>query len=193
LNDVANYAAGVNQFSTYDDITMRGFRNSEYRLLNGMRMTSNFWSSPLLVNIERVEFLKGPSSALFGNSNPGGTINMVTKKPLYEKQAAIDFATGSFGTLRTTADFTGPLNESRNLLYRLNLGYENAGSHRDRVNFNTLAVAPTITFLPDDKTKINFELSYTDYNTVLDRGRPTFKDDENLLSTPINFNLNTTR
>lgn len=189
LNDVAKNAAGVNQFSTYDDITMRGFRNSEYRLLNGMRYISNFWSSPLLVNIERVEFLKGPSSALFGNSNPGGTINLVTKKPLYEKQAAIDFATGSFGTLRTTADFTGPLNDNDNLLYRLNLGYENAGSHRDRVNFNTLALAPTITFLPTDKTRINFELSYTDYTTVLDRGRPTFKDDESLLSTPINFNL----
>jgi iron complex outermembrane recepter protein len=189
LNDVAKLAAGVNQFSTYDDITMRGFRNSEYRLINGMRMTPNFWSSPLLVNIERVEFLKGPSSALFGNSNPGGTINMVTKKPLREQQAAIDFATGSFGTLRTTGDFTGSLNEKGNLLYRLNLGYENAGSHRDRVNFNTLALAPTITFLPDDKTRINFELSYTDNNSVLDRGRPTFKDDENLLSTPINFNL----
>jgi iron complex outermembrane recepter protein len=189
LNDVAKLAAGVNQFSTYDDITMRGFRNSEYRLINGTRMTPNFWSSPLLVNIERVEFLKGPSSALFGNSNPGGTINMVTKKPLKEQQAAIDFTTGSFGTLRTTADFTGSLNEKGNLLYRLNLGYENANSHRDRVNFNTLAVAPTITFLPDEKTRINFELSYTDYNTVLDRGRPTFKDDENLLSTPISFNL----
>lgn len=189
LNDIAKLAAGVNQFSTYDDITMRGFRNSEYRLINGMRMTPNFWSSPLLVNIERVEFLKGPSSALFGNSNPGGTINMVTKKPLREQQAAIDFATGSFGTLRTTGDFTGSLNDKGNLLYRMNLGYENAGSHRDRVNFNTLAFAPTITFLPDDKTRINFELSYTDYNTVLDRGRPTFKDDQNLLSTPINFNL----
>jgi iron complex outermembrane receptor protein len=58
LNDVAKLAAGVNQFSTYDDITMRGFRNSEFRLINGMRMTPNFWSSPLLVNIERVEFLK---------------------------------------------------------------------------------------------------------------------------------------
>ena len=189
LNDVAKLAAGVNQFSTYDDITMRGFRNYDYRLINGMRFTPNFWTSPLLVNIERVEFLKGPSSALFGNSNPGGTINMVTKKPLREQQAAIDFAAGSFGTLRTAGDFTGALNESANLLYRLNLGYENAGSHRDRMNVNTLAIAPTITFLPDDKTRVNFELSYSDYNTVLDRGRPTIKDDENLLSTPIGFNL----
>jgi iron complex outermembrane receptor protein len=100
---------------------------------------------------------------------------MVTKKPLKEQQAAIDFTTVSFGTHRTTSDFTGSLNESGNLLYRLNIGYENAGSHRNRVDFNTLAVAPTITFLPDDKTRINFELSYTDYNTVLDRGRPTLR------------------
>ena len=190
LNEVVKNVAGVNQFSVYDDITMRGFRNSDYRLINGMRTVSNFWSSPLLVNIERIEFIKGPSSALFSNSNPGGTINMVTKKPLSVQKSALDFSVGSFNTIRTTADFTGPMNDNENILYRLNLGYENAGSFRDNIKFNTLAVAPSVTFLASDKTTVNFDMSYTDYTTLLDRGRPTFQNDENLLSTPINFNLN---
>ena len=190
LNEAVKNVAGVNQFSVYDDITMRGFRNSDYRLINGMRTVSNFWSSPLLVNIERIEFIKGPSSALFSNSNPGGTINMVTKKPLSVQKSALDFSVGSFNTIRTTADFTGPMNDNENILYRLNLGYENAGSFRDNIKFNTLAVAPSVTFLASDKTTVNFDMSYTDYTTLLDRGRPTFQNDENLLSTPINFNLN---
>jgi iron complex outermembrane receptor protein len=190
LNEAVKNVAGINQFSHYDDITMRGFRNSDYRLINGMRAVSNFWSSPLLVNIERIEFIKGPSSALFSNSNPGGTINMVTKKPLAENRYALDFSVGSFNTLRTTGDFTGPLHEDKTLLYRLNIGYENAGSFRDQIKSNTLVVAPSITFLPNDKTTVNFDLNFTDYSTLLDRGRPTFRNDENLLSTPINFNLN---
>jgi iron complex outermembrane receptor protein len=190
LNESVQNVAGVNQFSVYDDITMRGFRNSDYRLINGMRYIANFWSSPLLVNIERIEFIKGPTSALFSNSNPGGTINMVTKKPLAESAAALDFSVGSFNTMRTTADFTGKVNGNDNVLFRLNMGYENAGSFRDFINFNTLAVAPSVTFIASDKTTVNFDMSFTDYNTLLDRGRPTFQNDQNLLSTPINFNLN---
>jgi iron complex outermembrane recepter protein len=190
LNESVQNVAGVNQFSVYDDITMRGFRNSDYRLINGMRYIANFWSSPLLVNVERIEFIKGPSSALFSNSNPGGTINMVTKKPLAESITALDFTVGSFNTMRTTADFTGKVNEDGNVLFRLNMGYENAGSFRDFINFNTLAVAPSVTFIASEKTTVNFDMSYTDYSTLLDRGRPTFQNDQNLLSTPINFNLN---
>jgi iron complex outermembrane receptor protein len=190
LNEAVKNVAGVNQFSVYDDITMRGFRNSDYRLINGMRYYANFWSSPLLINIERVEFIKGPSSALFSNSNPGGTINMVTKKPLEETLVAMDFSVGSFNTLRTTADFSGKVNGNDQVLYRLNVGYENAGSFRDFIGFNTFAVAPSVTFKASERTVVNFDMSYTDYNTQLDRGRPTFQNDENLLSTPLNFNLN---
>ncbi|GAB3220006.1 TonB-dependent siderophore receptor [Spirosoma arcticum] len=189
LQDVTKSVAGVNQFSVYDDITIRGFRSSDNRLLNGLRWAGNFWTSPLLVNIERVEFIKGPASAMFGNANPGGTINMVTKKPLDETRANVQLSLGSFKTTRATADFTGPLNEQKTLLYRLNLGYENSGSFRDYVDFKTLVVAPSISFVPNAKTRINFDLTVQDINTVLDRGRTVFRGEQNLLATPINFNL----
>ena len=115
LNDVIKNIAGANQFSVYDDITIRGFRNTgSVRLLNGMRYVSNFWASPLLVNIERVEVIKGPSSVVFGNASPGGNINMVTKKPLREQRSGINFTVGSFNTSRVTADFTGTLERSKN-------------------------------------------------------------------------------
>ena len=58
LNDVVTNVAGANQFSVYDDITLRGFRSSDNRYINGLRFTSNFWTSPLLVNVERVEIIK---------------------------------------------------------------------------------------------------------------------------------------
>jgi iron complex outermembrane recepter protein len=189
LNDVVRNVAGANQFSTYDDITIRGFRSSDNRYLNGLRYTGNFWTSPLLVNIERVEVVKGPAAALFGNAAPGGVINMVTKKPLAERRAGVNFAVGSFNTLRTTADFTGPMNDDASLLYRLNLGYEDAETFRDAIFNKTLAVAPSFSFLPSEKTRLNVDLSYSRVNTRLDRGRPTFEDDQSLLSTPVSFNL----
>jgi len=191
LQDVVQNVAGINQFSTYDDITMRGFRNSgsNGRLINGLRSYNNFWTSPLLVNIERVEVIKGPASATFSNTNPGGTVNMVTKKPLAEERKSVSFTTGSFNTFRATADFTGPLNDRQTLLYRLNLGYENAESFRNQMQYKTVVVAPSVSFLPRPGTRFNADLVYSGINTLLDRGRPIFQNDNSLLSTPITFNL----
>jgi iron complex outermembrane receptor protein len=189
LQDVVKNVSGANQFSVYDDITIRGFRSSENRLLNGLRFSGNFWTSPLLVNIERIEVIKGPASAMFGNTNPGGTINMVTKKPLDETRGTVQISAGSFKTTRATADFTGAINENKTVLYRLNLGYENSESFRDLVHFRTLAIAPSISYVPNNKTRINFDLNYQDINTVLDRGRTVFQGEQNLEATPVNFNL----
>lgn len=191
LNDIVQNIAGVSQFSVYDDITIRGFRSSRgnNRLLNGMRMSNN-WISPLLVNIERVEVVKGPASATFANARPGGTVNMVTKKPLDERRQSVDFSLGSYNTLRTQADFTGPLDSARTLLYRLNFGYEDGESFRDQIYNKNFLIAPSISFLPKAGTRFNADLIYGNINTVLDRGHTAFKNDKSLYSTPIGLNAN---
>ncbi|WP_019038037.1 carboxypeptidase-like regulatory domain-containing protein [Psychroflexus tropicus] len=122
VNDIIKNISGVNTFSYYDDFSMRGFRSGD-TYINGLRVVGLFGPQPLLANIERVEVIKGPASAMFGNSVPGGVMNRVTKKPLREDRKSINFTLGSFNTLRTTADFTGAINESETLVYRLNLAY----------------------------------------------------------------------
>ncbi len=188
VNDVVKNISGINQFSYYNDYTIRGFR-SQQELINGLRVIGLFGPQILVTNLERVEVIKGPASAMFGNSNPGGTMNRVTKKPLFEDRKAINFTTGSFNTLRTTLDFTGPLNESKTLLYRLNLAYENSDSFRDIQEFKSTVIAPSITFLPTDKTRLNFDLVITQYDGKLDRGQPIFgaAAGTDLNSTPISF------
>lgn len=191
LKDVVKNVAGVNEFSTYDDIVIRGFRNNDSngRLINGLRGINTFWTSPLLVNIERVEYIKGPASAVFGNSSPGGTINMITKKPLDETRQAIQFTTGSFNTFRTTADFTGAVNDDKSLLYRLNLGYENADTYRDQITNKSIVIAPSVSFIPKEGTRFNADLVYTDLDTKLDRGRTVVQGTTDLFATPIGFNI----
>jgi iron complex outermembrane receptor protein len=83
VNDIIKNVSGVNQYSWYDDFSFRGFRSGQ-TYINGLRVIGLFGPQPLLANIERVEVLKGPASAMFGNSSPGGTMNRVTKKPLTE-------------------------------------------------------------------------------------------------------------
>jgi iron complex outermembrane receptor protein len=194
LNDVVKNVAGVNQYTSYDDLTVRGFRNgyeSGFRLVNGLRSGysygNGFYRVPLTVNLERVEVLKGPGAALFGDINPGGTINMVTKKPLEEERKALNFSVGSFQTMRTTLDFTGPLNEDKTLLYRLNVGYENTKTFRDINDRASFIMAPTVTFRPTENTTLNAELVFSDFNGYLDRGLPIQGGD--MFALPFFFNV----
>lgn len=177
VTDVVQNLAGVNQYSAYDDLTIRGFRSgfdTGYRLVNGLRSGygygTSFFRVPLTVNLESVEVLKGPGAALFGDINPGGTVNLVTKKPLEEARKAVSFSVGSFNTMRTTLDLTGPLNEDKSLLYRLNIGYEDTKTFREVNDRSSLMIAPTVTFRPTEKTTLNAELVYSKFDGYLDRG-----------------------
>ncbi|RZK63621.1 MAG: TonB-dependent receptor, partial [Pedobacter sp.] len=155
VGEVVKNFSGVNQFSFYDDLTIRGFRvngQTNTQLLNGLRTSTGFWKQSLANYLERVEVLKGPSSALFGNASPGGVVNRVTKKPLDETRRSISMSLGSFNTFRGLADFTGPATKDSTLLYRVNVGYENADSFRDLMFDRNLVVAPSLTFIPSDKT-----------------------------------------
>lgn len=195
LNDVLKNVSGANQYSFYNDISIRGFRVQGQRnsgnLVNGLRAFTSFWKQSLIPHIERVEVIKGPSSALFGNASPGGVINRVTKKPLDENRQFISASVGSFGTTRALADFTGPLNKDKTLLYRLNLGYENTDGFRDLQFGRNLIIAPSFSFLPSDNTRLNIDLVYQDSKGRLDRGQAVFGNG-NLKSVPITRSLSAT-
>ena len=148
LDDVFKNVAGVTTFSGYNDYTARGFRTSDARLINGLKAGFSFWTNPILPHIERVEIIKGPASALFANTNPGGTVNLVTKKPLASSRQSLNFTLGSYDTYRATADFTGPLTGDGSVLYRLNLGYENTDSFRNLQFNESYLIAPSVSFLP---------------------------------------------
>ncbi|SHO64596.1 TonB-dependent receptor [Algoriphagus zhangzhouensis] len=192
VNDVVKNVPGVNQFTFYNDITIRGFRIQGQRnsgtLLNGMRTFTSFWKPQLIPHIERVEVIKGPASALFGNASPGGSINRVTKKPLAENRKSITTSVGSFNTVRALADFTGAMTEDKKLLYRLNLGYENSDGFRDLQFKKNLVIAPSFAFLPTANTSLNFDLVYQDSKGRLDRGQAAFGN-RDLTTTPITTSL----
>lgn len=190
--DIIKNVSGVNAYSYYtNDIVLRGFRASNF-LINGLKNIAPGWTSSVLPNVEKMEVIKGPASALFGNTDPGGTINFITKKPLKENYKSINFSTGSFNTFRLTSDFTGPMDTAGHFLYRLNMAYQNAGSFRILQGGEDFVIAPSFSFIPSENTSVNFELVYTKSNSRLDRGQPIFgateADGSSLLhSTPISF------
>ena len=178
LGDAVKNVSGVTNTSFYNHYSIRGVTqasgNRENRLINGMSTSTYYFNQPLTVNIERIEVIKGPASMAFSSTDPGGTINLVTKKPLKNARKEVSFTVGSYGTVRGALDFTGPLNESKSLLYRLNIGYENSQSYRDLQFKKAYIIAPTISYIPNEKTSVNVEFVLSDDTSRLDRGQPIY-------------------
>ncbi|QJB36393.1 TonB-dependent siderophore receptor [Chitinophaga oryzae] len=193
LTDAVKTVTGVSQSSFYNQFAIRGIsQNEEGTIINGMRTRQYFFTQPLTNHLERVEVIKGPASAMFSSVDPGGSINLVTKKPLKESRREVSISAGSFSTIRGALDFTGPLNKEKTLLYRLNVGYEDSKSFRDMQYRKALLVAPSFSYVPAAGTSLNVEMVMTNNNTRLDRGQAIFgaiagKTDLN--STGINFNM----
>ncbi|MGQ9366819.1 TonB-dependent siderophore receptor [Azospirillum sp. ST 5-10] len=179
LKDVYENVSGVaqagNTLNAQTEVLpiVRGFE-SPTLLRNGLRSTQV--GAVDLVNVERVEVLKGPASILYGALEPGGTVNLVTKRPLPTARHELEQQVGSEAFLRTTADSTGPLAADGSLLYRLNLAYTNADSFRDDIELRRTAVAPSLLWLPTDRTELLLDASYVRETQPYDSGIPLDAD-----------------
>ncbi len=190
LRDAVNDAAGVNSYSGYDEYTIRGFRAENARNLNGLRGYNTTYTSAMLLNIQSVDVVKGPAAALYGNSDPGGNVDLVTKKPLPKPGGELAVFGGSWNHFRATGDVTGPLNKEASLLYRLNTGYDQTQSFRNGNFAKNTQIAPSFSFMPKSgKLRLDLDLNYAGVNTVLDRGQPGLRNSADLKATPRRFSV----
>ena len=193
LGDAVKLTSSVTPSSYYNQYAIRGIsQNEEGQIINGMRTRQYYFLQPLTTNVERVEVIKGPASATFASVDAGGSINLVTKKPLVVTRREVGINVGSFSTLRGTLDFTGPLNKEKTLLYRLNGAYQEARSYRDFIGNKSFLISPSFSYLPNSKTAINVEMILSNMAGNLDRGQPIFgavAGVTKLNSTPISMNL----
>ena len=185
LKDVYENVSGVQQsgntLNAQSEVlpVIRGFE-SPTLLRNGLRSTQV--GSVDLVNVERVEVLKGPASILYGSLEPGGIINYVTKKPQAEAAYSLTQQAGSEDTYRTAADVTGPLVEDDSLLYRLNLAYTNSDSFRDDIDLERVAVAPSFLWAPTERTELLLDFSFLQEKQPYDTGIPLDSNGSALVS-----------
>ena len=193
LVDAVKTVSNVAATGIYNHYNIRGITQADDgQVVNGLRTRQYYFLQPITSHLERVEVIKGPSSVTFSSADPGGTVNMVTKKPLSEKRGEISLSTGSFSTLRAALDFTGPLNKEKTLLYRLNAAYQEAKSFRDLVNNNAFLITPSLSYVPNKSTALNVEMIYTNNVGNLDRGQPIFgaiNGEFDINSTPISLNV----
>ncbi|MEH2009123.1 TonB-dependent siderophore receptor [Nostoc sp.] len=156
-----------------DVFTIRGFQTSNI-LRNGLKdYTAGAISGQTqLANIERLEVLRGPASVLYGQGNPGGTINFVTKQPLSEPYFATSMTFGSYNFYQPTLDISGPLNSDKTLLYRLNASYISTESFVDFFYNQRYLIAPVLSWQISKNTKLSFEGEFRDQQQYPRTGLP---------------------
>jgi iron complex outermembrane recepter protein len=171
IRNVSGIVEGDTFAGTVDNFNIRGFdSNSTFR--DGFREPSITLRE--LANIEQIEVLKGPASVLYGNAEPGGIINLVTKRPLSTPYYSSDFSIGSFSYYRPSIDISGPLDPDKSLLYRLNVAYENGSSFRDFVDSERFFFGPVFDLKLGDNTNLLINVDYLKDERTFDQGLVAF-------------------
>ena len=157
-DQAVRYTPGVTQRQNVrDGSVIRGFIVSN-RYRNGF-LVPGFETD--LINVDRIEIIKGPSASIAGSSESGGYVNIITKRPQAKESAVVAATVGSRGYLRGTIDATGPV-AGTGLAYRLNAVHLNADSFRDNEKLRKTALYPSFLWRISRNTQLSVDLEYYD-------------------------------
>ncbi|AVU77147.1 MULTISPECIES: TonB-dependent siderophore receptor [Pseudomonas] len=171
LGDAMKFVSGVSQGNTLggsrDSLVKRGFGTNDDGSILRDGVRSNLGRN-FSATTERVEVLKGPASMLYGALEPGGLVNIISKKPEYTQSTTLSGSAYSEGGGTMALDTTGPLGDT-GLAYRLiaERGHEDYWRNYG-VNESTL-VAPSLTWT-GERASLNLSYEYNEYSNPFDRG-----------------------
>ncbi len=173
LSDILKNINGVYQMGAtggvQEEIAARGFAfGSSNTFKNGIRFNNGI--RPEITSLEKVEVLKGSSAILYGNVAAGGVLNLVTKKPVFEKGGEVSMRIGSYDFYKPAFDVYGAVDNSKHVAYRLNGTYEKSRSFRDVVNAERFYVNPSFLVKAGQKVEILVEGDYLNDKRTLDYG-----------------------
>ncbi len=166
VEQALRYTAGVEaesraNFGGYDFAYGRGFVMDRY--LDGLKLQgASGYITPQIdpFNLERIEVLRGPASVLYGQGQPGGLVNMVSKMPTADPVHEVMLQAGNYNNFEGGFDFGGPIDKDGQFLYRITGLGHTAENQVDYVNNQRLAIAPALTWRPDNDTSVTFLFNY---------------------------------
>lgn len=179
VSDVLRNVSNVNYVDQRDGnnvgFKIRGFTSST--VVDGVAMPGYFSNQESLINVERIDVVKGPAGALFGATqgmgsygNLGGTIAITTSEPTATPLRQVGMTAGSFSSYGINADFNQPF--SPTLAMRVSGEFSRSHSETDRVFFDRTAVFPSIAWTPNADTKVVLRARYVENKTLDYSGLP---------------------
>ncbi|ORM64665.1 TonB-dependent siderophore receptor [Pantoea rodasii] len=163
LNQALNYTPGVftnfgGAATRYDTIALRGFHGGDVdnTFLDGLRIMSDGGSFNILQVdnwfLDRIDVIKGPSSALYGQTVPGGLVNQVSKRPQFAEEGHFRLSTGTNASNSAAFDYTNAINDQ--WAFRLTGITRNSDTQYDHTREEKYAISPQLLWQPSEDTSL---------------------------------------
>lgn len=175
LADLYNYMTGAKKSGvTAYDITLRGFKSSgddrNAIMVDGLPGLGGRYASPPTIGIDHIELVKGPMSVLYGQIQPGGFINMISKKPSAKAATSVELRYNTYlsgiskpfdkNSISGALDSTGALTSDGDLMYRI-VAQQTANKNFRKDDYTDQTfVAPSLTWQVDPETTVTAQLEY---------------------------------
>ncbi|MCR6651365.1 MAG: TonB-dependent siderophore receptor [Cellvibrionaceae bacterium] len=121
---------------------------------------------------ERIEFLKGPSSILYGQTSPGGIINLISKRPTIEQTAEVGLQVGSWNRRQIKADIGGPVAEGSEWGYRVTGLIRDSETMIEQIPDDRRSFSGALSWTPSEKTSLNIQATHQNNETIFVAGLP---------------------
>lgn len=208
LTQALRYTPGLNlggftdRNAIADEITSRGFAPTPLYFDGAyVPYAGSLGGAPQIdpYTLERIEVLKGPASVLFGQNQPGGLVNLVSKRPTDEARHQVKLGAGSYNRINGGFDSSGPLDEQGTFAYRL-VGVANKGNDQvEHTHGERTLLAPSLSWSPDEATtltllaQVQHDEGAADYQSLprigsLDRGPNGQRIDRDFYSGDSHYN-----
>ncbi len=178
LGEALNYSAGVvgQPFGAdprFDSPIVRGFDGRQLQYLNGLKLMRTAGAPTMEVyGLERIDVVRGPASVMYGQGNPGGIINQVSKRPQFESFGEVGTQIGSYDNYGAFFDFGGVVPNHDEFAYRLTGLAKTAGAQTDNLDNDRYFIAPALTWKPDEDTSLTILTSVQHDNPSSPSGLP---------------------
>jgi len=176
LHQALSYSSGVvaapfGNDMRYFNPLIRGFEAKDNVYLNSFRFIRDFGALTFEpYGQERIEVIKGPASVLYGQGEPGGIINLVAKRPTFEKFAEISTEVGTHDRYQVKFDAGDVYNDV--LSYRFTGVGRLANGQQDFTGEDRLYLAPSLTWAPDEDTSLTLLGTYQHETATSPLGLP---------------------
>ena len=170
--DAVKYLSGVSESTlpgAIDRITLRGFQ-TDNGFIDNFNFSLQANNDPVIV--ERIEVVKGPNSILSPSGPGGGTINLVTKSPLFQRSDTVKLQLGQYDANRVEGDSTGPLGDGSKFAYRMLFAYEDSASYHDNTFTKSLVLMPMWRWRISQVAELTVKYLYMDWERTPYLGIP---------------------
>jgi len=159
LDDAVRYMPGVVASSYGSDsraewLKIRGFEPTQF--LDGLPLPKGAYVMPKMEtwDLERVAVLRGPASSVYGQTPPGGLVDMVSRRPQAEESHEIQAQVGSYNRKQISFDSTGKLDDADTFEYRVTGVVRDSGTQVDHIDDKRYNIAPSLTWNINPDTKL---------------------------------------